>query len=44
MRRYKEFKSLNKKISFSQVLKVQKRDKSDKIENMVHLKKLEIQY
>ena len=39
-RRYKEFKASNKKISFDRVLKVvKKRDKSAKIENMVHLKK-----
>ncbi len=40
MRRYKEFKSLNKKISFSQVLKsIKKRDKSDKNRKYGPLKK-----
>ncbi len=40
MRRYKEYKSLNKKISFNQVLKsIKKRDKSDKNRKYGPLKK-----
>ena len=40
MRRYKEYISLNKKISFNQVLKsIKKRDKSDKNRKYGPLKK-----
>jgi len=45
LRRYKELKILNKKISFNEVLKsIKKRDKSDYNRKISPLKKLQIVY